>query len=666
MSLSLKIILAFFIMVLLAIGASVSGWRSATEMSIALDEVDNFFMPLGEGILSLQYRLEQVRGQERTLISPGLSLAERRNQLDLHTQADQLATAAIGNIDRMLEDGRGKGFAAPRTEAAWLDARKKLLTWKNADAELIAIFEEWDKTRILAPDRLLADLNGFRGDHYALASRLGTMLAEGRVSGPAVNASDSACAFGQWRIRFDESLSQHQKSRDPDKPIALSDGSPGIEYVKNQAIAREMEAMIPDHAAFHQGAHDIYALLATGDTAGASRRYTSMVIAAGKVIGRFETLAREAQAAQTRVRESQDKVMVEIQAMQETALNALALTVESCSSESDAVTAAATKAGSSAIGLAKTLLVAAIIFGLGLAVFLVFTIQHGLIRPLADIIDGLSGEVADMVDSSGALARESNALSEGASDQAVSLEETSATLEQMSSMTRKNADNTTRTSQTTAQTLKFIEDGRTAVNNMSQAMGEINDSAEEIGRIIKAIEEIAFQTNLLALNAAVEAARAGEAGLGFAVVADEVRNLAQRAAQAAHDTSDLIAGTVSRIRNGFEIATALDASFKEISAGAKDVGTLITEISTATNEQAQGVGQINTAVSHIDQVTQKSAASSEELASTSAQISNQAEHIHDYVDRLAQVLGRRLDSGPAGPARPAKTLAAGKTPKMLG
>jgi hypothetical protein len=127
MSLSLKIILSFFVMALLAIGASVSGWRSATEMDLALDEVSALFMPLGQNILELQFRLEQVRGQERTLVFPGLSLAERQNQFNLHSQAAQRALAAIGRIDEMFENNRGQGFTAPKTEAAWQEAKKTIL-----------------------------------------------------------------------------------------------------------------------------------------------------------------------------------------------------------------------------------------------------------------------------------------------------------------------------------------------------------------------------------------------------------------------------------------------------------------------------------------------------------------------------------------------------------
>jgi methyl-accepting chemotaxis protein len=177
---------------------------------------------------------------------------------------------------------------------------------------------------------------------------------------------------------------------------------------------------------------------------------------------------------------------------------------------------------------------------------------------------------------------------------------------------------------------------------MTKAMEELSASAEKVGAIIKTIEGIAFQTNLLALNAAVEAARAGEAGKGFAVVADEVRNLAQRSAQAARDTATLIEGTVARVRNGSEIATALDADFKEIESGAKDVGRLIAEITSATNEQAQGVDQVNTAVAQMDKVTQQNAANAEESASASEELSAQAETLKEMVDSLvALVTGSR-------------------------
>ncbi len=209
-------------------------------------------------------------------------------------------------------------------------------------------------------------------------------------------------------------------------------------------------------------------------------------------------------------------------------------------------------------------------------------------------------------------------------------------------MTRQNADNANKTNETTRNNAKHIDEGSVAIKNMSQAMGGINDSAEKIQHIVKTIEEVAFQTNLLALNAAVEAARAGEAGKGFAVVADEVRNLAQRSAQAAKDTTELIHDTVERVRTGSQVAEALDASFSQIEGGSQSVSRLIAEITNATNEQAQGVDQVNTAMAQMDKVTQENAANAEETASAAVELSDEAKNLNGMVARLVSMVeGKR-------------------------
>jgi len=631
MSIRLKISLAFLAMSLLAFFASASQWRSIASIDAALQEVHLLHLPLGQGILDLQSRLERIRGQMRSLALPGLSSAERKFQVSLHTEADAKVFALVGTIDGILSNSRQQGFPVTETEAAWSNGKDRILAWKEADAGLWELFGAWEQTGVLDPDALLGDLQRFRGDHYALASRLGTMLAAGRASGPEISGAADSCGFGKWQAKFNEAVS------------ALSRGAetPGFEYAGNAAFVSMMEEIGSLHASFHANAQKTYAALLAGDSVGASRVYPAMASDADRVIAGFDAFINEAHKARELIREACTRMLGGVLEKQNAALEVLSEIAAMSLADSDSTAEAAVAAGTSAIRLAQLMTTAIILLGVALATFLSISIQRGLIRPLSEIIQGLENEVKDMVESSNSLAQESNILSDGAGAQATNLEQTSSALEQMAAMTRKNADNAALTSQTTAQTLKYIEEGAAAVSNMSLAMGEISTSAEEIGRIIKAIEEIAFQTNLLALNAAVEAARAGEAGMGFAVVADEVRNLAQRAAQAASDTSQLIEGTVARVRNGSEIAAKLDTSFKEINTGAKDVGTLITEISTANNEQAQGMGQVNTAVSHIDQVTQKSAASAGELAATSTQINDQAEQIRNYVTRLAEVLGGR-------------------------
>jgi methyl-accepting chemotaxis protein len=271
-----------------------------------------------------------------------------------------------------------------------------------------------------------------------------------------------------------------------------------------------------------------------------------------------------------------------------------------------------------------------------------FWVARSIAGPLRKVAGGLTEAASQSASASGQVASSSQSLAEGASQQAASLEETSSSLEEMASMTRQNADNARQANSLMQDTAKVVMEAREAMDGLTRAMGEISRASDQTARIIKTIDEIAFQTNLLALNAAVEAARAGEAGAGFAVVADEVRNLAQRAAQAARNTADLIEETVNKIKDGSFMVSKTNDAFQRVAHGTGKVEELLGEISAASQEQAQGIEQLNQAVAQMDKVVQATAANAEESASAAQQLQAQAQVLEAAVRELVGLVeGRR-------------------------
>jgi len=223
------------------------------------------------------------------------------------------------------------------------------------------------------------------------------------------------------------------------------------------------------------------------------------------------------------------------------------------------------------------------------------------------------------------------ALSQGATEQASSIEELSATISDITEKIKANAENSEKANIATQHTTREIENGNEQMKNMMLAMNSISSSSEEIGKIVKSIEDIAFQTNILALNAAVEAARAGAAGKGFAVVADEVRNLAAKSSDAVKNTTVLIENSLRAVQEGVEMAKSTATSINNIVQQAEDIARGIDAISEKSNEQAEASEQITMAIEQISAVVQTNSATAEESAAASEELFGQAEVLKSLV-----------------------------------
>ncbi len=264
----------------------------------------------------------------------------------------------------------------------------------------------------------------------------------------------------------------------------------------------------------------------------------------------------------------------------------------------------------------------------------------------------LAAGANEVAAAAGQVAAASQSLAAGASQQAASLEETSASLEEMSSMSKRNAENAQQALQLSTATRGAAETGATHMGEMRQAMAAIKTSSDDVAKIIRTIDEIAFQTNILALNAAVEAARAGEAGMGFAVVADEVRNLAQRSAQAAKDTAAKIEEAIRKSNNGVAMSAGVADALGLIVEKAARMNALVAEIAQASNEQSQGVVQINGAMGQMDKITQTNASGAEESAAAAQELNAQAAMVQQTVGELQRLVG-----GTVVPGEPPRAVA---------
>jgi methyl-accepting chemotaxis protein len=291
------------------------------------------------------------------------------------------------------------------------------------------------------------------------------------------------------------------------------------------------------------------------------------------------------------------------------------------------------------VSSSKFIAITMLLAGVLIAFAATFIITRSITKPIKAVADAISLGADQTFSASSQVTSSSQSLAEGASEQAASVEETSSSLEETASMAKQNAENAQKVNDLAKQARAAAERGTEDMKTMSMAMQSIKTSSDEVAKIIKTIDEIAFQTNILALNAAVEAARAGEAGMGFAVVADEVRNLAQRSAQAAKETAAKIEGALSSTVQGVLFSAKVAESLNEIVVKARQVDELAAQATLASKEQTSGITQINAAVGQMDKVTQSNAANAEECAAAAEELNAQAQVMKQSVTELLQLVG---------------------------
>ncbi|MDD5758186.1 MAG: methyl-accepting chemotaxis protein [Desulfobulbaceae bacterium] len=499
---------------------------------------------------------------------------------------------------------------------------------------------------VQADSQLPAKLISLEAAHLGWANRVRDAIITKSTTLENVETDPAKCGLGKW-LESDQAKTAYTNS--------------------SQKFKTLFDSIREGHSAMHTSAIHLKELLAAGKFDEATSAFSKETLPRlNATIGILKEMTAEAEN-QIAGKEKAQKIytaetIVSVHAVQDL-LGKIRKEARSKIMTDDVMIAAAVKTRLSAIIFG----VVTILIGIGFALFLARTIS----RLLTKVADKMNIEASQVAAASGQILSSSQALADGASSQAAAVEQISATMEEVTAMTRQDADNAMQSEVLIKEANQVLQQTDNSMKKLTSSMEEISQASTETHKIVKTIDEIAFQTNLLALNAAVEAARAGEAGAGFAVVANEVRSLAMRATEAAKNTSDLIEGTVQKIKAGSVLVAETNASFHAVSQSIEKMNVTVGEIAGSTKEQAVAISQVNSAICQVDTITQQNAATAEETASASADLNAQVANIRLSVQELLVMVGSNSEDGkqPQKPAQHAekqtkniKSLPAAKSP----
>jgi methyl-accepting chemotaxis protein len=627
-----KLLLSFLTVALITLFLGILGFRSAQQSERAIQDLGLVDLPSVESIGIIMEQAEAIRADTRSLLIPTLTLAQRQAIYTNIARAREAYSAAWKTYESLTH--------TPEQQALWTAFVPTWEAWRQANNAFMTGCRQFDELAILNPVELARQLESFTKDHHIVAGRLLQWLH--RPDNSFEGGEDhTACNAGRWLA---------------------------IAQFNNPRLTTEINGIAKSHQQFHAEVREIKKLIAEEKTEQAQTRYdTAMIPAMQEVFQRFaaiSTVISEASQLSADLERQALGSLWNVASISMARLDELANLNRQLAAEETAA-AIARSVTTKRLSLITTGVAFAIALTLG------FVLTRSITRPIRDVADRLVSGADQTAAAAGQVSAASQSLAEGASEQAASLEETSASLEEMSSMTQRNATSAHSAKDLANQTRTAADTGARDMQEMSTAMADIKASSDNIAKIIKTIDEIAFQTNILALNAAVEAARAGEAGMGFAVVADEVRTLAQRSAQAAKETADRIQDAIDKSSRGVQISGKVATSLQEILGKARQVDELVAEIASASREQNQGITQINTAVTQMDKVTQANAANAEESASAAEELNAQAATLKSAAGELLSMITRapvtstptsRNPSTPSVPRRKASPTPASSKP----
>jgi len=599
MKLGSKLVLGFSAVACITLVLGIMGYYGAVKSGAAIEDIGGVRLPAVRSAVTIAKHAQGIRGTVRTLAVPGLSKDVRERQYENLSKAREHYEAAWAVYETLPH--------TPEEARLWEQFVPAWNAWRTENNKAIELCRQFDQLGIENPDLLKQDLETFRGDHYRLEAKVLQMFRDNEAFEGGESHTD--CAFGRWLASF---------------------------QVDNTSIRQAMQTCGESHRQFHESVRRIKQLVQEGKLDEARDFYSNaMVPAAEKTFAALRDMRTTADQALSVIRKAQEQILGPVTTAQAGALDLLDK-IERVNAE---LAETEVSRGHTQAAFLEVFSLVAMVVGVLLAMVLGILITRSITKPINRVILGLTEGAEQVTSAAQQVSAASQSLAEGATEQAAGLEETSSSLEEMASQTRQNAENAQQASVLSEEAKKAADNGAEAMARMNQAIQEIQMSSDETAKIIKVIDEIAFQTNLLALNAAVEAARAGEAGKGFAVVAEEVRNLAMRSAEAAKNTSEMIEGSVKNAQNGVQLAEEVSGVLNEIVASVSKTRDLIGEIAAASQEQSQGIDQVNQAVGQMDKVTQANAANAEESASAAEELNAQAEELNRVVGELSAMVG---------------------------